>query len=277
MCIRDRLKGIPNVINMDGIEWARAKWGAVAKAWFWLNDWAGCWLGSHLIADHPEIKRHLESRVGSHKISMIPYGADSIDSADPLPVLRFSLRPGRFLTLIARAEPENSVLEMVRGFSSKPRGVNLVVLGSYDCADNPYHRAVKEAASEEVIFLGAVYDKEVVQSLRSHSMAYVHGHRVGGTNPSLVEAMGAGNPVLAHDNKYNRWVAGDAALYFASEQEFGERLDWLISSEDRRSDMSRGSRSRFEAMLTWPRVLAAYEAILSPFICDAYRLRPSNR
>lgn len=267
-----RLKGIPNVINMDGIEWARAKWGLVARTWFWLNDWAGCWLGDHLVADHPEIKRHLESRVSPHKITMIPYGADSVDSADPSPVRALDLTPGRFLTLIARAEPENSVLEMVRAFSGKRRGVNLVVLGNYDFINNPYHRAVREAASDEVLFLGAIYDKCVVQALRHHSMAYVHGHRVGGTNPSLVEAMGAGNAVLAHDNKYNRWVAGEAALYFGTEQQFSERLECLINLDTKRQEMSEASRSRFATTFTWPHVLAEYEDLLSGFVVGATRV-----
>lgn len=137
---------------MDGIEWARAKWGLVARTWFWLNDWAGCWLGDHLVADHPEIKRHLESRVSPHKITMIPYGADSVDSADPSPVRALDLTPGRFLTLIARAEPENSVLEMVRAFSGKRRGVNLVVLGNYDFINNPYHRAVRKLPATRSCF-----------------------------------------------------------------------------------------------------------------------------
>ena len=79
----------------------------------------------------------------------------------------------------------------------------------------PYHRAgASAAASDEVGFLGAIYDPERVQALRFHSCGYLHGHTVGGTNPSLVEAMAAGNPVIAHDNAYNRWVAQDAALYF---------------------------------------------------------------
>ncbi|WVM92881.1 DUF1972 domain-containing protein [Halopseudomonas pachastrellae] len=69
-----RLLGIYSFINMDGIEWSRAKWGPIAKLWFWLNDWAGCWLGNHLIADHPEIAKHLRTRVSNKKITTIAYG-----------------------------------------------------------------------------------------------------------------------------------------------------------------------------------------------------------
>ena len=65
-----------------------------------------------------------------------------------------------------------------------------------------------------MLFTGAIYDKSIVQALRFHSAAYIHGHQVGGTNPSLVEALGAGNAIIAHDNRFNRWVAGEVAFIF---------------------------------------------------------------
>lgn len=150
-CALLRLKGIPNIINMDGIEWSRMKWGPVAKTWFWLNDWAGCWLGNHLVADHPQIQVHLTSRVRADKITTIPYGADAVSDAPTAPVQALGLVPGQFMTVIARPEPENSLLEIVQGFSAKPRGLQLVVLGNYS-EGNAFHCAVKAAASDELDF-----------------------------------------------------------------------------------------------------------------------------
>jgi glycosyltransferase involved in cell wall biosynthesis len=261
-----RLKGIPNLINMDGIEWSRVKWGTLAKTWFWLNDWAGCWLGNHLVADHPEIKAHLMSRVRSDKITMIPYGAEAIDAAPVEPLRAFGLAPRRYLTLIARAEPENSILEAVRGFSAKARGFRLVVLGSYDVEGNAYHRAVVNAASPEVQFVGAIYDRKILRALRFHSAAYVHGHRVGGTNPSLVEALGAGNAVIAHDNRFNRWVAGDGAVYFDGAESFSARLDALLADDRLLAELGAASRARFAAAFTWDTVLAQYETLLTRWL-----------
>lgn len=266
-CALLRLKGIPNVINMDGIEWSRAKWGPIAKTWFWMNDWAGCWLGNHLVADHPEIKIHLSSRVGPSKITTIAYGADRITSMPEAPVRALGLEPGQYLTLVARPEPENSILEVVSGFSRKPRGMRLAVLGNYSEA-NAYHRAVKAAASDEVSFLGAIYDKPVVQALRFHSAAYVHGHQVGGTNPSLVEALGAGNAVIAHDNRFNRWVAGEHAGYFSGADQLSELLDKLLAAPESLAAMRQASLRRFEEALTWPLILGQYEVLLSG-LCPA--------
>ncbi|MDO8346007.1 MAG: DUF1972 domain-containing protein [Cellvibrio sp.] len=264
-CALLRLKGIPNLINMDGIEWSRMKWGPVAKLWFWLNDWAGCWLGNHLVADHPQIKAHLQSRVAVSKITTIPYGADAVTAAPPTPVRALGLEPGRFLTVIARAEPENSLLEIVQGFSAKSRGMQLVVLGNYQDS-NAYHRAVKAAASAEVRFVGAIYDKTVVQALRFHSAAYVHGHQVGGTNPSLVEALGAGNAVVAHDNRFNRWVAGEGAVYFSGAEGFAHCMDELLANPAALEVLRKHGQQRFTQAFTWPDVLAQYEELLTRYL-----------
>jgi glycosyltransferase involved in cell wall biosynthesis len=263
-CALLRTRGIPNLINMDGIEWSRAKWGPLAKTWFWLNERAGCWLGNHLVADHPQIAVHLATRVRADKITMIPYGADAVSDAPAGPVQALGLEPGRFLTVIARPEPENSLLEVVTGFSARPRGRQLVVMGNYDDG-NAYHRAVRAAAGAEVRFVGAIYDKTVVQALRCHSLAYVHGHQVGGTNPSLVEALGAGNAIVAHDNRFNRWVGEDAALYFSDAASFSARLDELLGDTGpaRLDKLRQHARRRFEALFTWPAILQQYQELLA--------------
>ncbi|MEM1144705.1 MAG: DUF1972 domain-containing protein, partial [Pseudomonadota bacterium] len=194
-----RLSGQRNVINMDGIEWRRAKWGTLAKAWFYANDWLGCWLGDTLIADHPEIGKHLSSRVSADKIKMIPYGADLVSNPGVDHLRSLNLSPRSYCLVIARPVPENSILEIVSAFSALKTNKRLVILGDYD-APNAYQRRVLDSAGENVIFPGAIFDKDIVRSLRYHTCLYVHGHTVGGTNPSLVEALAAGSPVLARDN-----------------------------------------------------------------------------
>ena len=255
-----RLKGIKNIINMDGIEWRREKWGAFAKSWFYINDWLGCWLANHLVADHPKIKDHLQTRVQASKITTIPYGADEITAASEEPVRVLGLEPHKYFTLIARPEPENSILEVVSGFSSKKRGCKLVVLGSYNENDS-YHRSVKAAAGEDVIFVGAIYDKNVVQALRFHCIAYIHGHQVGGTNPSLVEAMAAGNAVIAQDNFFNRWVAGEPGCYFTDADNFSEKLDMVLCTKGKLERMRVDTLERYHQKFTWDKVLSDYEAL----------------
>lgn len=264
--VLQRLRGIPNVINMDGIEWSRARWGFMKQAILYVNERIGCFVGNHLIADHPEIEKYLLTRAPKRKITTITYGADPLDSASTAAVQRLGLEPGEYLTLIARPIPENSILEMVRGFSSKRRGKRLVILGKYMPEADAYHKEVMSAASDEVLFPGAIYDKTAVQELRFHSLAYVHGHTVGGTNPSLVEALAASNPVIAHDNPYNRWVAQDAALYFDTSERFSACVDELLASAERREAMRKASHARFLQEFTWDHVAGQYEQLLLRYL-----------
>ncbi len=261
--LRLRAAGITHAINMDGIEWARSKWGPVAKAWLYLNDWSGCLGASHLLADHPEIARHLETRVDADRISMIPYGTEIVEGADPLPLAALGLEPRRFVTLIARPEPENSVLEIVRAFSSKPRDCKLVVLGRYRPDISAYHADVLRAASADVVFPGAIYDAPVLAALRQHGLAYMHGHRVGGTNPSLLEAMGAGNAVIAHDNRFNRWVAGEGALYFSDTASCITAIDRALADPALCGAMGLANRQAAATRFSWPLVLSQYEMTMA--------------
>lgn len=273
--LRLRRAGIRHVMNMDGIEWARAKWGPMARAWLYLNDWAGCLGAHHLVADHPEIARHLQTRVPAAKVTTIPYGTDLIDDADPALLEPFGLVPGRYLTLIARPEPENSILEIVQAFSARPRGVRLVVLGNFQPRKVRYHARVAAAASSEVVFAGAIFDTAIVRALRLYSLVYLHGHQVGGTNPSLLEAMGAGNPVIAHDNRFNRWVAGSGAWYFQDAESCREALDALLASADARHRLAEANIYRAINAFRWERVLQRYEVTLAALHASAVGGGPS--
>jgi len=260
--VLQRIHRVPNVINMDGIEWSRKRWGFFRQAILYVNERFAAWFGNELIADHPELHTYLRSRAPERKITTITYGAHRLDNAPSTPVEDLGLEPKRYLTLIARPIPENSVRELVEGFSAKKRGIQLAVLGDYDGDADAYHREVLDAASDEVVFLGAIYDPATVHALRYHSLAYLHGHTVGGTNPSLVEALGAGNPVIAHDNKYNTWVAGDAGLYFSTPEDVEKRIDQLLNDTELATELSRNARRRFDSEFTWDHVAGQYEALL---------------
>jgi glycosyltransferase involved in cell wall biosynthesis len=261
-CTYLRWHGITNLINMDGLEWRREKWKPHERVWLWLNERIGCWTGNHLIADHPAIALHLATRVNRRKITTIPYGADPVGAASLEPLKELGLEDTFYGLVIARPEPENSVLEIVTAFSRRPRGAKLVVLGKYDAEAHTYHREVIEAASDEVVFPGAIYDQSAVRALRRHAHFYLHGHRVGGTNPSLVEALGAGSAVIAHDNVFNRWVAGPEARFFATESDCDLHISALLGDPATAQAMGESSAQRFQSSFRWDSVLAQYEALL---------------
>lgn len=261
-CALYRLKRIKNIINMDGIEWQRAKWSFLERTWLYLNEKVGALLGNHLVADHPEIMNHLGGFISKEKITMIPYTAPMILSADAAYLKLFHLEPGKFVLLIARSESENSILKIVRAYTVQKRCMPLVVLGKYDSKNYEYQKQVLDAGNDEVIFVGVIYDQAVVQALRFYARFYVHGHTVGGTNPSLVEALGAGSPVLAHDNRFNRWVAGEGALFFSDEQACDRQMTKLVQNDDLVAGMRGGSKRRYLQQFTDDKVHGAYERLL---------------
>ncbi|WP_118185507.1 DUF1972 domain-containing protein [Paraburkholderia phosphatilytica] len=265
-CVWMRLLGVRNLINMDGLEWRRDKWRKHERAWLWANERIGCWTGEHLIADHPAIADHLATRVSRRKISTIAYGADRVDNASTEPLDRYALRADNYGIVIGRPEPENSILEIVRAFSQKRRGAKLVVLGDYRPNERGFHREVVESASDEVVFPGAIYDPETVKSLRFHARFYVHGHRVGGTNPSLVEALGAGSAIIAHDNRFNRWVAGAGGRYFESQAQCDRHIGELLRDDQAVAQMRANSAQRFADRFRWSSILEQYESLLERYV-----------
>jgi glycosyltransferase involved in cell wall biosynthesis len=214
---------------------------------------------------HPNMEISLPRTPPARKISMVTYGADVVEDADPGIPRAYGLEPNGYLTLICRPIPENPILELVSGFSARTRGVKLAVLGRYTPDTDPYHRRVVDAASDEVVFLGSIYEPAVVAALRFHSRLYLHGHTVGGTNPPLVEAMAAGNPVIAHDNSYNRWTVGEAGMYFTTADDVDELLATVLEASDLLAKMRMCARERHAAEFTWEYVAMQYETILSRY------------
>ncbi|WP_137933661.1 DUF1972 domain-containing protein [Mesorhizobium comanense] len=252
------------ITNMDGIEWRRPKWGPAARSWFWLNEWIGAWASHRLVADHPVIADHLATRRPRKAISTITYGADPVTSAPEAPVRALGLEPGKYLISIARIEPDNNILPIVEAFRGQKSDMKLVVLGTLS-DQIPYHVAVRKAADASVVLPGAIYDQAAVKALRYHARAYMHGHTVGGTNPSLVEALAAGNMVIAHDNPYNRWTAGAAAIFFKDTAGCAEAMRRAMEDDALVAACGEAARTRAREAFRWEDVLLAYET-------EAYRL-----
>ena len=254
------------IINMDGIEWQRRKWGKLPKLWFWFNELAACALTHRMIADHPAIQHHLSRghlrRVTKNKLVMIPYGAHPAERNARADLLPDELHGKSYACIVARAEPENTILEMVEAWSLHERGALLAVVGSYNWLD-VYQSKVLAAASEEVVFLGPIYETEVVRAIRSNSLAYLYGHTVGGTSPTLVEAMACGTPIIAFQTVYSEWVAGTAGVYFRDSTELNGILSTLLTDTKTLGRLSANSRSRWAAEFTWERVLTQYNTILA--------------
>lgn len=268
-----RLRRIPNVINMDGMEWTRKRWGLTKQAILLANERLAGLVGDVLVADHPAIADYLRRHFGRRRVTTITYGAHEVSEAATGPVAAEGLTPGRYGIVVCRPIPENSVLEIVSAWSRRRRGMPLIVVGPYE-SEQPYSASVMAAASDEVLFPGAIFETERLSALRHHAGLYLHGHTVGGTNPSLVEAMAAGNAVVAHRNVYNTWVAGEANAYFSDVDELAGILDELADDDIRQRMMGAASQARFRSEFTWSRIGSEYEKALYRAL---HRRTPTHR
>lgn len=258
--VMQSLKRRPMVINMDGIEWQRDKWSLPVKVWFFINEIIGANFCGTTIADHPEIAAHLIRRSFKSPI-MIPYGADSIEQAPSEILANWGLEPDGYVLSVARIEPENSILEIVQAFACSDVDIDCLIVGKID-PSNPYHQAVCETANPRTKFPGAIYDRKNLSALRYYARGHLHGHTVGGTNPTLVEALAAGNAILAHDNKFNRWTAGPVQFYFTCVETCARQIELIFHNEDALDTARKASRTRHQQAFEWENILGAYEALL---------------
>jgi glycosyltransferase involved in cell wall biosynthesis len=254
-----RLRGVYNVVNIGGVDWKRRKWSLPVRWWFYINFRIACALGNHLVADHPGMLDIIARHASRARITTIPYGADPVESADAALLEPFGVRPREFVLVIARSEPGHSLVDIVSAWSRKPRGMPMLVVGPYTPKTHAFHRKVMGAAGDEVRFTGAIFDRTTVRALRYYARLYVHGHHHGGTNPGLVEALGARSAVLANDNIFNRWVAGDRNHYFRDADECSAQFDRLLRDETELEAMREASLARFRSAFRQELILAAYE------------------
>lgn len=262
-CFIPRFWGTRVWLNVDGIEWARAKWGRIARLYFKVMEALALWTPDRVIADAQAIRDHLRARHARQKeISVIAYGAPMVGAPpDPALVSEWNLTPDGYYLVVCRLEPENHVREILEGFSASSSTRSIVVIGNH-LSGTEYVARLRALNDPRIRFLGSVYDQATLQALRFHAFAYCHGHSVGGTNPSLLESLGCGNAVVAHDNPFNREVARDAAVYFTSAREFAARLAELENAEPERLRMRERGRAIIGSDYAWDGIVEQYLALL---------------
>lgn len=201
------------ITNMDGLEWKRDKFSPLVKRFLKFAQSLAVKKSHYLISDSKGIKDYLQEiySVDSHYIA---YGTEIFKNYNEDILKKFSLHKYTYNLVIARIEPENNIELIIKEVLSSPTKESLVIVGDY--SRNSYGRRLFKSYGKynKVRFLGSLYDKVSLNNLRYFSSVYFHGHSVGGTNPSLLEAMGCSCLIVAHDNQFNRAVLDDQAYYF---------------------------------------------------------------
>jgi glycosyltransferase involved in cell wall biosynthesis len=257
-----RLWGAKVWVNTDGIEWKRSKFTMAQRCYLALAEALSVLFASRIIADSAAIAVYLKRRYPLLKcVSMIAYGAN-IPKSQPNKkfIEEWGLKPQGYDIVVCRLEPENHVHEIVTGYERSGSPLPLVILGNIE-NPNEYVRDQLSHQGDRIRFIGTVYESETLAALRFYARAYIHGHSVGGTNPSLLEAMACSNLIIAHDNPFNREVLGDSGLYFSTSAELANVLNSDMERLD--SDVRRRRAAEIvQSRYSWDKITDEYFALL---------------
>jgi glycosyltransferase involved in cell wall biosynthesis len=255
-----RLAGRRVVLNVDGLEWRRGKWGVLGRSWYRLGEWLSVRAASVLVTDAEEVRTYYRVRHETDSV-MVPYGAQQLPRGSVALPAAVPVAPDSYALYVSRWERENNPLLVAVAHGSSTTPLGLVMLGQA-AYDDGLEGEVRAAARPDAQLPGALFG-EGYRGLIANAACYVHATEVGGTHPALIEAMGAGNLCLVLDTPENREVAGDVAWYFADAPELTKLLERVAELERDELDAVR-ERTRAAAgrRYSWDAVSDSYERLL---------------
>jgi glycosyltransferase involved in cell wall biosynthesis len=269
-----RMSRIPVATHVDGLEWQRAKWGRIGKLYYRLAEALAVRWSDALIADAQGIADYYREEF-SADTELISYGAPILPPNGGSRLVEIGLKPDGYHLVVARFEPENHVDMIVDGYVKSMATLPLVVVGSAPYADEHTAR-IHSLADERVRFLGGVWDQDLIDQLYTNARTYLHGHSVGGTNPSLLRAIGAGAATIAFDVSFNREVVGESGRYFASAADAAKLID--EAEADLPGIRARGDAARVRAAAyDWDDVALRYERLCERLSSAVPKKRSSGR
>lgn len=266
-------RSAPVLTNMDGLEWKRSKWNFITKRLMRHFEKLAIKKSHYLIADNIGIQQYYKD---NHNIESIylPYGADAVYEFNNDVPASYDLHPDKYFMLVARLEPENNVGMILDGYLGSGSSYPFMVIGNHN---NKYGAYLKERyKNSNIRFAGGVYDKGKLDSLRCHAKAYFHGHSVGGTNPSLLEAMASRSFIFAHDNDFNKGVLEANAIYFSSSQQLAELIvNMETLSANHKERFLEGNLHKILNYYNWKRVIKLHEAVFADILAGRKKITRS--
>lgn len=254
-----KIKSPVVITNMDGLEYKRTKFNWWVRAFLFWEERMVVKYSHYLIADNAGIQDYYKSKYGKES-TLLAYGADVPYGYDERYISESGLKANDYFLLVARIEPENNIKMAIEGYlASKWYGRKpLIIVGR---PNTPYGKKLIAGYGKEtsVRFIGGIYDMGKLNSLRHYSFAYFHGHSVGGTNPSLLEAMACGCFILAHDNVFNKTVLGINALYYTNEQSVALILNNMDEMIVAKEAFIGNNWQTIREQYSWEKLADAYE------------------
>lgn len=257
------------ITNIDGLEWKRDKWGGLAKKYLKGQELVAVKYSHATVVDNQGIENHVKQEYGIQS-TLIAYGADHVFKKRLSKSLKERFRlPDSFAFKVCRIEPENNIHIILEAFSRT--AVNLIVVGNWQ--NNHYGRELQEnyAGSNNLYLLNPIYDPNKLNALRANCFLYIHGHSAGGTNPSLVEAMYLGLPIIAFDVKYNRFTTNNEALYFKTANDLSKLLSSSLTNTENLNIMAAKMKRTAMKKYTWKIIGEAYGNLFNAQFPNVFR------
>jgi glycosyltransferase involved in cell wall biosynthesis len=254
----------PIVINMDGLEWQRDKWGTIGKTYFKLARNIALFAADEIVNDCEVLRQYYLENFGRDS-AFIAYGAELESSREPAVIGKWSLKPHSYYLIASRLVPENNADKIINAYQRIATDRPLVIAGGANYS-SPWLDRVRAEAGKQIRFIGHVGDPRDVIELHCNCHAYIHGHSVGGTNPSLVKALGCGNCIAAFASPFNREVltGRDGVLYgelFADEDELACILQRFENQPELVESYRARAWNRVREGYSWERITDGYEAV----------------
>ncbi len=246
------------ITNVDGLEHLRKKYSMLQRWMIYLLQFSATKNSDVLVADSQEIWGYWISRFRKYtgKIKAIRYGADECLPFDPGVLTKYKLEFREYFLVIARLVPENNIAEIIQSFKKYIGRKKLFIVGALE--NSPYVSELKRMAGEKIIFADAIYNKAILDSLRQGCFIYIHGHSVGGTNPSLLEAMAASCACLCHDNVFNLEVTEGNQIYFHSAYELAILMNLLEHKSNDLDAQRAKALERVKKSYSWDQACSLY-------------------
>jgi len=257
-----RLRGIPVAVHVDGLEWKRAKWGGAGRHYYRRAEAMAVRWADALIADAQGIADYYRDEFDA-PTELLVYGAPLQPDPGHDRIADLGLSCRGYHLVVARFEPENHVAEILEGYHRSGACQPLVVVGSAPYADAYTAQLTEIAAGDPRIRLvGGLWDQRQLDQLYAHCSTYLHGHSVGGTNPSLLRAMGAGAPGVAFDVSFNREVLGPDGHFFRDPTDLPPLLEAAEQGPDAWAAKGGRLRTRAATRYQWSEVADGYSLLL---------------
>lgn len=264
LCFIPRIFGKKVIINIDGLEWQRKKWGRLISTYLKVAERMAGVMADEIITDAKLIKDYYKKKYGKDTI-YISYGADIVNIPPHDTLTRLGLEKDGYILYVSRFEPENNALLVREAYDEivKP-SKKLVMTGDASYADE-YIKKVRNTKNPNIIFTGYLFGDQY-KELLSNAYFYIQATEVGGTHPALIEAMGAGNCVLANDVPEHREVLMDAGFYYNGKEDLKKKMMFLMDNDAVVDEKKLKAKQRIKEGYSWDSVTDDYEELFKKIL-----------